>query len=160
VVVADLVGIIHFFREDPAMNPIVQPYLTFSGRCEEAMAFYRTAVGAKVEEVLLFKDSPDPLPPGMLAPGFENKVMHCSFRIGDSTVMASDGCDTLARFGAFSLAMSVDKEAEAHRAFNALAVGGNVQMPMGKTFWSPCFGMVTDKFGVGWMVMVPGEAAK
>lgn len=142
------------------MRTLVQPYLTFSGRCEEALAFYREAVGAQVEMVMLFKDSPEPCPPGMLPPGFENKVMHSSFRVGDSVVMATDGCHEEGKFHGFSLALSVGTEAEANRAFNALADGGKVQMPLAKTFWSPRFGMVQDRFGVAWMVMVEPQPAK
>ncbi len=138
-----------------ASTTLVHPYLTFGGRCEEAIAFYRTAIGAQVDMVMKFSDSPEPMPPGVLSPGFENKVMHSSFRIGDSTVMASDGCGPGGKFDGFSLSLSVPTEAEAHRAFNALGSGGKVTMPLNKTFWSPCFGMVADKFGINWMVSVP-----
>lgn len=93
----------------------------------------------------------------MLQDGFENKVMHASFRIGNIPLMASDGCSDKSTFDGFRLALSVATEAEAHQAFNALAVGGSIQMQLCKTFWSPCYGMVTDRFNVGWMVMVPGE---
>lgn len=136
---------------------LVEPYLNFGGRCEEAIAFYRSAIGAQVDMVMKFKDSPEPMPPGVLAPGYENKVMHASFRIGGSRVMASDGCHPGTKFDGFSLSLSVQSEAEADRAFNALAQGGTVTMPLAKTFWSPRFGMVTDKFGIGWMVIVPGQ---
>jgi PhnB protein len=133
----------------------IQSYLFFDGRCEEAVEFYRKALGAKVEMLMRFKESPDPPPPGMVPPGFDDKVMHTSFRIGDTVVMASDGCtDGKANFKGFSLSLAVDKEADADRYFNALADGGQVQMPLGKTFWSPCFGMLTDRFGVGWMINV------
>lgn len=135
-------------------NPIVQPYLFFAGRCEEALQFYRDALGAQVEMLLRFSESPDPPPPGTVPPGFENKVMHCSFRIGQTTLMASDGCDEGTRFDGFSLSISLPDEAVVDRVFNALAEGGKVQMPPEKTFWSPRFGMVTDRFGVGWMVGV------
>jgi PhnB protein len=135
-------------------NPIVQPYLFFAGRCEEALQFYRDALGAQVEMLLRFSESPDPPPPGTVPPGFENKVMHCSFRIGQTTLMASDGCDEGTRFDGFSLSISLPDEAAVDRVFNALAEGGKVQMPPEKTFWSPRFGMVTDRFGVGWMVGV------
>ena len=94
----------------------------------------------------------------MVPPGFENKIMHTSFRIGQTTVMASDGCSNeQAKFQGFSLSLSVPSEAEADRAFGALAQGGQVRMPLAKTFWSPRFGMVTDRFGIGWMISVPGE---
>ena len=134
---------------------LVQPYLFFDGRCEEAVTFYRDALGAKVETVMHFKDCPDTPPPGTMPPGSENKVMHASFRIGETTVMASDGhCQGHPSFQGFSLSITVPSEAEADRAFGALAEGGKVSMPLGKTFFSPRFGMVTDRFGVGWMVIV------
>ena len=133
----------------------VQSYLFFNGRCEEAVEFYKKALGAKVEMLMRFKEAPDPPPPGMVPPGFDDKVMHTSFRIGDTVVMASDGCtDGKANFKGFSLSLAVDKAADADRYFNALADGGAVQMPLGKTFWSPRFGMLTDRFGLGWMVSV------
>ena len=137
---------------------VVTPYLTFSGRCEEAIAFYGKAVGAKLEMLMLFKDSPEAPPPGMLQEGFENKVMHASFTIGQTRVMASDGCDDKTKLSGFNLALSVATEAEARSAFDGLSAGGQVSMPLTKTFWSPCFGMLTDRFGVSWMVMVPGES--
>jgi PhnB protein len=133
---------------------LVQSYLFFGGRCQEALEFYRTTLGAQVDMVMLFKDSPEPVPPDMLQPGFESKVMHASFRIGETTLMASDGCGEATHFDGFSLSLSVPTEAEADRAFAALADGGEVTMPLGKTFWSPRFGMLTDRFGVGWMVSV------
>ena len=132
----------------------VQPYLFFGGRCEEALDFYRTSIGAHVGFVMHYKDSPEAQPPGMLPSGFGNKVMHATFRIGGSTLMASDGCEEGTRFEGFSLSMAFPTEAEASQAFEALAEGGHVKMPLAKTFWSPCFGMVTDKFGIGWMVTV------
>lgn len=139
-------------------TPVVQAYLLFGGRCEEALSFYRDALGAHIEAVMKFKDSPEPTPPGMLPPGFEEKVMHSSFRIGETVVMASDGCEPGAKFGGFSLAIAVATEAEADRAFNALAQGGQITMPLGKTFWSPRFGMLKDRFGVDWMVNVVTES--
>jgi PhnB protein len=135
-------------------DTLVQPYLLFGGRCEEALAFYRTALGAKVEMMMHFKDSPEPPPPGSLPKGFENKVMHATFRIGGSTIMASDGCEQGQAFKGFSLALAVPTEAEADRLFAALAAGGQVKMPLTKTFWSPRFGMLTDRFGIDWMVNV------
>ncbi len=136
-------------------NRFVQSYLFFNGNCEEAVEFYRKAIGAEVEMMLRFKESPEPHPPGMVPPGFENKIMHCSFRIGETTVMASDGCSSdKPKFEGFSLSLTVPNKAEADRAFAALAEGGQVQMPLAKTFWSPCFGMVVDRFGVGWMISV------
>jgi len=139
---------------------IVQAYLSFNGRCEEAVEFYRKALGAEVEMMMRFKDSPEPCPPEMVPPGWQSKVMHTSFRIGQTQVMASDGCATQkAGFNGFSLSLVVNTEAEADRYFNALADGGKVTMPLGKTFWSPRFGMLEDRFGVGWMINVvpPGQ---
>src|SRR6266404_8999747 len=134
-------------------NRIVQPYLFFNGCCEQAVEFYRKALGAEVEMMMRFKDSPEPHQPGMVPPGFENKIMHTSFRIGETTVMASDGCSAdKPQFEGFSLSLSVPNEKEADRAFAALSKGGQVKMPLTKTFWSPRFGMVQDRFGVGWMV--------
>lgn len=132
----------------------ITPYLTFNGRCEEALEFYRRTLGAEVEMMMRFSESPDPVPPGVLQPGFENKVMHVSFRIRGIPLMASDGCDDRSKFDGFSLALTLPTETEARQTFDALADGGSIQMPMGKTFWSPCFGMVTDRFGLGWMIMV------
>lgn len=137
----------------------VQPYLFFDGRAEEAITFYRDALGAEVTALLRFKDAPadGPEPHGAcgVAPGSEDKVMHSSFRIGETEVMASDGmCGGKPSFQGFSLALPVPSEAEADRLFTALADGGQVQMPLGKTFFSPRFGMVADRFGVQWMVVV------
>lgn len=137
------------------MKPqVVEPYLIFGGRCEEALEFYKQAVDAEVLSVMRFNEAPDPPPPGILAPGFENKIMHCVFKIGKSTVMASDGANDKEKFGGFSLSLMTDTEEETRTRFNALAEGGQVIMPLGKTFWSPCFGMLKDKFGLGWMVGV------
>ena len=133
-----------------------QPYLSFEGRCEEAIEFYRGALGAEVTALMRFKESPDP---GMITPGTEDKVMHASFRVGESMVMASDGrCQGPASFQGFSLSLTVPDEAEAERKFNALGDGGQVQMPLTKTFFSPSFGMVADRFGVSWMVYVAPAA--
>lgn len=133
----------------------VEPYLFFNGRCEEAVEFYKKALGAEVIMLMRFKESPEPPAPGMIPPGSENKIMHVSLRVGDTTVMASDGrCTGQTDFQGFSLSLTVANETEADRKFVALADGGQVQMPLGKTFWSPCFGMVADRFGVGWMVTV------
>ena len=138
-------------------NTTITPYLFFAGRCEEALNFYSAAIGAQIELIMRFDESPDPTPPGMLQAGFEKKVMHASFHVGGVRLMASDGCDDKSKFQGFQLAMAVPTEAEAHAAFDALAAGGIVQMPLTKTFWSLCYGMLTDKFNVGWMVMVMGE---
>ena len=130
----------------------VQPYLFFDGRCEEAIEFYRKTLGAEVQMLMRFKDSPEP---GHTPPGAENKVMHSSLRIGDATVMLSDGhCQGKPSFQGFSLSLSVPDAAEAERLFNALADGGQVQQPLVETFFSPRFGMVADRFGVPWMVVV------
>jgi PhnB protein len=130
----------------------VQPYLCYEGRCEEALAFYRGALGAEVTMLMRFKDSPDP---AMVSPGAEDKVMHASFRVGETTVLASDGqCLGRPSFQGFSLSLTVPNEAEAERLFGALGDGGQVQMPMTKTFFSPRFGMVADRFGVSWMIYV------
>jgi len=140
-------------------NRAIQPYLFFNGSCEQALEFYRVAVGAEVEMMMRFKESPEPAPPGMVPPGFENKIMHASLRIGQTKMMASDGCSAeKATFAGFSLALSVASEAEADRAFAALSEGGQVRMPLAKTFWSPRFGMVEDRFGIGWMVSVEHQA--
>ncbi len=134
---------------------MIQPYLFFDGRCEEAIKFYEKAIGAKVEMMMRFKDAPDPPPPGMVPPGSEDKVMHASLQVGDSIVMASDGsCGGKPSFSGFSLSLTAPDVAAATKAFNALAEGGQVTMPLGKTFWSPCFGMLADRFGVGWMINV------
>lgn len=133
---------------------LIQPYLFFAGRCEEALAFYGKALGARVDMMMRFNESPEAPPPGSLRPGFEKKVMHAQFRVGGNTLMASDGCGPEAGFSGFSLSLTVPTGAEAERAFSALSEGGKVTMPLAKTFWSPLFGMLTDKFGIGWMVSV------
>lgn len=135
-----------------------QPYLFFAGRCEEALAFYEQAIGAQVLMKMRFSDSPEPLPAGVLQPGFEDKVMHATFKVGQMNVMASDRCDAT-KFEGFRLALTVENESECNLAFNALAEAGTIDMPLEATFWSPRYGQVTDKFGVGWMVMVAGEQA-
>lgn len=134
----------------------VQPYLFFGGRCEEALEFYKAAVNAQVKFVMRFNESPDPVPEGLLQPGFEKKVMHCEFQVGTSTLMASDSCDDKVHFDGFKVALSVPTEADANRVFAALSVGGSIEMPLTQTFWSPRFGMLKDKFGLQWMIMVPG----
>ena len=135
----------------------VQPYLFFDWRCEEAIEFYKSALGAKVDMLMRFKESPDPVPPGMCGPNSDDKVMHSAFRIGDTLIMASDGmAGGKPEFKGFSLSVNAADAAEADRMFAALGKGGRVTMPLSKTFFSPRFGMVTDKFGVGWMVIIPG----
>jgi PhnB protein len=138
-------------------NYILQPYLFFNRCCDEAIAFYRQSLGAEVTMLMRYKESPDPT---HAPPGAGDKVMHANIRIGESTIMASDGlCEGKPRFEGFALSLTVSTEAEAERRFAALAQGGKVQMPLAKTFFSPRFGMVTDRFGVMWMVMVE-EATK
>src|SRR5438552_1976240 len=130
----------------------VQPYLFFDGRCEEAVEFYRKALGAEVTMLMRFKDNPVPPEPGTCSPAGD-KVMHMRFRIGDSTVLASDGrCEGRPSFQGFSLSLTVPDDATAERLFASLADGGQVQMPLAKTFFSSRFGMVADRFGVSWMI--------
>ena len=137
----------------------VETYIFLEGRTEEALDFYAKAIGAKVEMIMRYSDSPDPVPPQMLPPGGASKVMHASFMVGDTRIMASDGhVQGEPNFDSFSLGITVANAAEADRAFNALlANGGEVRMPLQKTFFSPRFGMLRDKFGVGWMVLVPQQ---
>jgi len=136
----------------------LNPYLSFEGRCEEALEFYKQAVGAKPEFMMRYKEAPDQPPEGMLAPGSENKIMHCSFMIGDTRVMATDGgCTGGGKFEGISLALSSKTTAETEKCFHALAQGGQVSMPLTKTFFSPSFGMLVDKFGVAWMIVTEQE---
>jgi PhnB protein len=129
----------------------VQPYLVFEGRCDEAIEFYQKALGAKVDMLMRFKEAPDQ---SMVSPGSAEKVMHAAVHVGDTQILMSDGrCQGSAKFDGFSLAISAASDAEADRMFNALADGGQVRMPMQKTFFASRFGMVADKFGVGWMVL-------
>jgi PhnB protein len=128
----------------------VQPYLFFEGRCEEALEFYRRTLGAEVLALMRSKDSPDPT---MAIPGAEDKVIHAMFRIGETTLLASDGrCQGPPNFQGFALSLTVPSETEAERLFGALGEGGQVLMPLMKTFFSPSFGMVADRFGVSWMI--------
>jgi PhnB protein len=133
----------------------VQSYLNFNGRCEEALEFYKQALGGQTVMLVRFKDMPDPKPPGMIPAGAENKMMHARFRIGDTVLLASDGqCTGQPTYEGMSLSITADDEAAAERIFAALADGGQVQMPLAKTFFSPSFGMLADRFGVPWMVYV------
>jgi PhnB protein len=133
----------------------VQPYLSFNGRCDEAIEFYKSAVGAKVNTLMRFKESPEPPPSGKFPPEILDKVMHASLRIGDSIVMATDGgCPSKAGFSGITLTLSVSNDADARRLFAALADGGKVGMPLAKTFFSSSFGMLTDRFGVSWIILV------
>jgi PhnB protein len=131
---------------------LVEPYLFFDGKCEEALEFYRRTIGAEVTALLRWKDSPDPQ---MAMPGASDKVMHARLRIGDTMVMASDGrCQGKPEFQGFALSLTAADIAEADRLFAALGDGGQVQMPLSETFFSPRFGMVADRFSVSWMVYV------
>jgi len=133
----------------------VQPYLSFDGRSDEAFEFYRNAVGAEMKMRLRFKDAPIPLDPNMVTPGTEDKVMHMQFTIGETTVMASDGrCTGKSQFQGITLSLSVADDAEAAKRFNALADGGQIHMPLGKTFFASSFGILVDRFGVHWMIVV------
>ncbi|MGC3958623.1 MAG: VOC family protein [Verrucomicrobiota bacterium] len=131
---------------------VIEPYLFFQGRCEEALKFYQKALGAELQMVMRYKESPEPPPPGMVPANWGDKIMHSSMKIGQTVVMASDGCGEAGKFEGFKLSISVKTEDEAKKAFAALSEGGKVEMPLTKTFWSPLFGMLEDKFGVGWMV--------
>lgn len=136
----------------------IQPYLFFNGRCEEALNFYREKLGARVDMLMRFKENPDKGAPGCDQVDPES-VMHASLHIGDALIMGSDGMggDGKTNFQGFSLALNVANEAEADKAFAALAEDGQIQMAIGKTFFSPRFGCVADKFGVSWMVIVPQQ---
>lgn len=135
-------------------TPVVQPYLNFGGRCEEALEYYKHTIGAEQVALMRFKESPDE-PPMPLPEGWGEKVMHCAFQVGESLLMASDGCGEEEKFSGIMLSLTMPDEATARKVFDALAADGEVFMPIGKTFWSPCFGMVGDQFGLGWMVTVP-----
>ncbi|HTV43308.1 MAG TPA: VOC family protein [Candidatus Sulfotelmatobacter sp.] len=138
-------------------NLLIQPYLFFEGRCEEAIEFYKRALGAEVGMLMRYKDCPEP-PPGM-APGSENKVMHAQVTIGQNVLLMSDGrCSGKLGFGGFSLSITLPTEAEIERRFKALSEGGKVGMPLSKTFFAARFGMLEDKFGVGWMMIVRPES--
>lgn len=132
----------------------IQPYLFFQGRCDEALDFYKAVFDAEVTLLMRYSECPE-APPMPLPPAWEDKVMHAELRIGDTSLMASDGCGSEApRFEGFSLSVEMPDAEAAKRAFDALAQGGNVQMSLGKTFFAPCFGMLTDRFGMGWMLIV------
>lgn len=137
---------------------LIQPYLFFEGRCEEALEFYKTALGAQVQMMMRYSENPEPQNAPGCGPIAADKIMHASFAVGDNTLFASDGMASgTTEFKGVSLSLSVPTEAEAEKVFAALAEGGQVQMPLTKTFYSPSFGMVADKFGVSWMVIVPGD---
>ena len=131
----------------------VQAYITFDGRCEEALEFYKKSIGAEVTSLMRWKESQDKDMKG--PPGYEEKIMNAAFRIGETELMADDGMgDKTTEFKGMTLAIEVADDAEAKRVFTALGQGGNVTMPLMKTFWTSSFGMLTDKFGVPWMVNV------
>ena len=135
----------------------VEPYLFFDGRCEQALEFYKKALGAKVEAVIRYKENPEPK---HNPPNSDDKVMHALFRIGDATIMASDGnCQGKPSFQGFALTLNAADAAEAKRRFDALAEGGHVQMPLNETFFAKSFGMLSDRFGVSWMVMAGPKKA-
>ena len=146
--------------ENMMNSPMASPYLFFEGRCEEAVEFYKTALNAEVGMMMRYKEAPEP-PPGPMPAGYENKIIHAQLKIGPTIVMMSDGrCTGRANFSGFALSLMVPTEAEAKKRFAALAEGGQAQMPLSKTFFSPSFGMVMDRFGVLWMVLVPGHPPK
>src|SRR5207249_776833 len=133
----------------------IQPYLFFDGRCDEAIEFYGKAIGAEVKMLMRHKDSPEPHQPGAIAPGAENKVMHAQVRIGESMVSMSDGrAEGKPNFQGFSLSLTAASVDEVDRLFAALLAGGKEKVPLTKTFFSPRFGMLTDRFGVGWIIYV------
>ena len=137
----------------------VQPYIFFDGKCEEAIEFYKSAIGATVDSLMRFSENPDKASPGQmqLPPGSENKVMHAAFKVGDTQILASDGhCAGKPSFQGFGLTLSAASDAEAEKLFTAIGKGGQVMMPLGKTFFASSFGMVTDRFGVLWMVIAGG----
>jgi PhnB protein len=136
----------------------IEPYLLFHGRAEEAIEFYREALGAQLQMKMRFSESPDPVPEGVLPPGFEDKIMHSCLTIEGANLMISDGnCPDSPGFSGFSLSLTAKDGAQARRWFDALADGGEVTMPFGETFFAQHFGMVKDRFGVGWMVIVPKQ---
>jgi PhnB protein len=142
----------------PTSTTSVQPYLCFEGACEAALDFYKEKLGAETTFLMRFKDAPESGGCGDMPAPPADKVMHASFRIGQSMLMASDGrCSGKTDFTGISLSLTMKSVPESERAFAALSEGGQVVMPMAKTFWSPSFGMVTDRFGIMWMVYVVGE---
>jgi PhnB protein len=139
------------------MSASIHPYLSFAGRCEEALEFYAEKLDAKIAMKMRYCDSPVPLPPGRLPPGFEKKIMHASFFMCGSRFMASDSCDDQGTFSGFRLVLTVPTVADSHQVFDGLADGGTVEMPIAETFFSRGYGIVRDRFQVGWIVMVQGE---
>ena len=146
-------------KKDPnIVNMAITPYLFFGGRCKEALDYYKQHLDAKIDMLMTFDENPEAAPPGMLPVNWDDKIMHASMRIRGTTIMVSDGMGD-SGFKGFSLSLSVRTEDDAKRMFQVLSDGGSVQMPLTKTFYSPCFGMVTDKFGVSWMIIIPAEFA-
>ena len=136
-------------------TPYVQPYLFFAGRCEEALAHYQTHLGTQVFMTMRYGDSPGACAEGQLPENWGGKIMHCSFSVGTSVLMGSDGMSDEKKGGGYCLSLTMPDANEARRVFEALAEGGEVFMPIDPTFWSPCFGMVTDRFGISWMITIP-----
>ncbi len=128
--------------------PGVTPYIAFSGTCREAVEFYKKALSAEVLFSQTFGESP------MASMGAADKIMHCSIKVGSSVIMMCDDPrpDAAAGVGNISLALGLNDPKEAKQLFDNLAEGGSVSMPLEKTFWAEAFGMLTDKFGVRWMV--------
>lgn len=135
--------------------PYIQPYLFFGGKCKAALDYYTQHLGAEVVMKMQYNQSPEPPPPGMVPDAWGEKIMHATFRIGSSVLMGSDGCDEEPGKNNHCMSLTMPDEAEAQRVFAALAEGGHIGMPISRTFWSPCFGMVTDAFGIHWMITVP-----
>lgn len=135
----------------------IHPYLFFNGNCEAALEFYKTALNAEVDMVMRYRDNPDSPPSDTIPEGYDDKIMHASFRIGDAMIMVSDGCGETSTFAGFSLHLGTATADDAKRFFNALCEGGQITMPLETTFWSPLFGIVQDRFGVSWMVSLETE---
>jgi PhnB protein len=146
-------------RGETMTDTTIIPYLFFGGRCAEALEFYRKSLGEEVDKVMRYDESPQPAPPRFLATGFKKKIMHASFRVRGVPLMAANGRDDKSKSDGVWLVLTLPTEAECRRAFDARADGGKVQMPLTKTFKSPCFGMLTDRLGIGWMVTVPQAPA-
>ncbi len=143
------------------MNPNFQPYLFFRGRCAEAIDYYKQTLGAEEVVVMRFKDAPEKPSAGKMPEGMDDRIMHAGLRIAGAELMMSDGMRSgPTDFGCVGVSLSVSSEAEVKRVVNALAKDGKVEMPPTKTFFSPCFGGVVDKFGVNWMVLVPQEQSQ
>ena len=142
----------------PAVANAILPYLFFNGRCEEAVNFYKKALGGEIEMLMRWKDNPD-MPSEGCSPGMKidpEQIMHATLKVGDAILMASDGMpQEKSGFQGFSISLTARNDAECDRWFNALAEGGQVQMPLGKTFFAQRFGAVADRFGVSWMIIVP-----